>query len=428
MNQVLHICGGRVVDPSTGRDEIADVWVAGDTVVDPPAGNVTPVRDVDARGCIVAPGFVDIHVHFREPGNDEAETIATGSDSAARGGFASVVPMPNTRPPTDTPERISWAILRAGQHGAVRLMPSGCITSDREGADLADLAGMARAGAVAFTDDGSTVADEALLEAAMRVAAKLGLPVLDHAMDPALAGDGVMHEGRTSSLYGVPGVPSAAEEVAVRRDVLLAEKTGCRMHIQHVSTREGVALIREARARGVPVSGEATPHHLRLVAADVPRDNANFKMNPPLCDEADREALLEAVADGTLHVLATDHAPHSAASKAAGLLAAPFGVVGLETAIGLTYSDLVLPGRMSVGEWVRRWTVGPCEVLGTAPPSLAPGATADVTIIDASTSWRVNPEEFASRSRNTPFGGAELTGRAIMTIRAGDVTWDGCSV
>jgi dihydroorotase len=283
---------------------------------------------------------------------------------------------------------------------------------------------MKEAGAVAFTDDGSTVSDDALMAKAMTVARSLNVPIMDHALDPALAGKGVMHDGAASARLKLPGIPSEAETRIVRRDIDWARRTGCAVHIQHVSAKESVELIRKARQEGIRISGEITPHHLALCDADVPANDANFKMSPPLRSASDREALMAAVADGTVQVLATDHAPHRTADKARGFLEAPFGVLGLESAIGLTYTLLVRNGKMSAMDWVRRWTLGPAHVLGMEAPSLAPGRPADLAILDLSTEWIPKPEKFLSRSRNTPFGKQRLVGQSIYTLHRGQLVWN----
>jgi dihydroorotase len=284
------------------------------------------------------------------------------------------------------------------------------------------MSAMVRAGAAAFTDDGATVADEAVMRAAMETAARLKAPVMDHALDPSLAGRGVMHLGRFSESLGLPGIPSDAEVSIVERDIRLARETGARVHLQHLSAAGSVEAVGRARARGEAVSAEATPHHLTLCDEDVRPDRADgFKMSPPLGGRDDRDSLLAAVADGTVTVLATDHAPHVAADKARGFRDAPFGVVGLETAVGVTFTALVKSGKMSLLEWVRRWTVGPADVLGVPRPALAPGAVADVTVLDLGSEWVVDPGRFLSRGRNTPFAGWRLTGRCECTFLAGEM-------
>jgi len=422
-NKTWLIRGGRVVDPVNGTDEITDLYIENGRIALPRKPRAPGVPEIDATGLLVVPGFIDLHVHFREPGNESAETIKSGSHAAARGGFTTVVTMPNTRPPADTPERITWALKQSGEFRHVSILPAGCITAGRSGKELADLRGMAEAGAVAFTDDGTTPDDEALMRRAMTVAKELRIPIMDHALDPDTADGGVMHEGETSARLGLPGIPSCAETTVVERDLALAEETGCALHIQHVSSHESVDLIRNARRRDLPVSAEVTPHHLALIDSDVTGRDANLKMNPPLRSNEDRESLLKAVAEGTLQACATDHAPHPTIDKQRGFLRAPFGVVGLETAVGLTYSLLVEAGRMTVGDWVRRWTVGPARVLNLPLPCLSVGQIADVTILDLDTVWVVDSDEFASESVNTAFEGRTLKGRAMYTFCGGMMTW-----
>ncbi|MBP7829210.1 MAG: dihydroorotase [Kiritimatiellae bacterium] len=413
--------GARRLDPVRGLDETGDVFIVDGRLAEVPAQTPDGTEIIEARGLAVAPGFIDLHVHLREPGGEDAETIETGCRAAARGGFTAVVAMPNTRPPLDTPELVAAQIRRAAEVGLCRVLPSACITSGRAGGALAPLAELAAAGACAFTDDGSTVADEDLMRRAMEQAAALARPILDHAQDSAREQEGVLHEGAWSARWGLPGIPSEAEVAVVERDIRLAWETECRVHIQHVSAAGSVEALRRALAAGWPVTGEATPHHLALADADVRPDDACWKMNPPLRSESDRAALVRAVEEGTLSVLATDHAPHTAAAKARGFLEAPFGVIGLETAVGVTYTELVIRGRMSALDWVRRWTVGPARVLGLAEPSLAPGAPADLVLLDLESEWIIRAEAFASKSRNTPFEGRRVRGRAARTFLGGRV-------
>lgn len=414
-----HIRGGRIVDPFVGRDEVADLWIEGDVVAGAPHSGPGDIGEIDASGLVLVPGFIDLHVHLREPGNEAAETVDSGAHAAAAGGFTTIVAMPNTQPPMDTADEIQALLARAAAAGQAHVLPAACITRDRAGAELADLAALSRAGAVAFTDDGSTVPKAAVMAEAMRQARRLRLPILDHALDQALAGNGVMHEGETSRRLALPGIPSEAESRIVARDIALAKETGCAIHIQHVSAAESVRLIRDARQEGVRVTAEATPHHLALTDAAVRLDDTRLKINPPLRTEADRTAIIEGVADGTLQTLATDHAPHTASAKAKGWLAAPFGVVGLETAVGVTYTVLVKAGVLSLSDWVRRWTLGPASVLRLPAPTLSDGARADLAILDLEREWTVRAADFVSRSRNTPFDGWKLQGRAVYTFCAG---------
>lgn len=423
MNRSWLIRGGRVLDPPTGRDGIADLLVEDGLIsaTASPGGRTIP--EVDARGLLVVPGLIDMHVHFREPGATDAETIASGSAAAARGGFTTVVTMPNTKPATDSAAQVLRTIQAATAAGLVRVLPSACITAGRLGRVVADLAGAARAGAVAFTDDGSTVADEQVLAEAMAIAASLGLPVMDHALDPGLAGNGVMREGASSAGLDLPGIPASAEIRAVERNIRLAGQTNCRTHIQHISAGETVELLAQARGKGIPVSGEATPHHISLADTDVRAEDANFKMNPPLGTDQDRETLITGLCNGTIAALATDHAPHTQDAKDRGFRDAPFGVVGLETAVGVTYSTLVKSGRMDLRDWLARWTTGPATILGLPAPSLTPGRPADIALIDIESDWTVRSSDFLSRSRNTPFEGHSFTGRAVYTFCSGRMTW-----
>lgn len=423
MSACWHIRGARVVDPASGHDAVTDVFIEGGRFAVLPASLPAGTTVVDARGLVAAPGFIDIHVHLREPGNEAAETVGTGCRAAARGGFTTVVAMPNTTPPLDSPDEIAALRQRAGACGLARVLPAPCITRGRAGRQLADLEALARCGAVAFTDDGSTVASDDLMAAAMRQAARLNRPILDHALDPALAGAGVMHAGEPSRAWNLPGIPSEAETRMVERDLRLAGDTGCAVHLQHLSAAGSVALLRDAMRRGLRASAEVTPHHLAFTDADVrPGEAGRLKMSPPVRGERDRQALLEAVATGAIACLATDHAPHTADAKAKGFLQAPFGVVGLETAVGVTYTLLVKAGLMGLADWIARWTVGPARVLGLPLPSLAPGAPADLVLLDLSAEWTVRAAEFASKSRNTPFEGRVLTGRPVRTFCEGILT------
>jgi dihydroorotase len=410
------IRGGRVLDPATGRDEVADVWVVGGHIAAPPDRPPAGCRSFDARGRTIVPGLWDIHVHLREPGNPAAETLVTGARAAARGGFTTVLAMPNTQPPLDTPARVADHVARADPLDACRILTAGAVTVGRAGRELADLEGMAAEGAIAFTDDGAAVSTPELLREALRRAKSLNLPVLDHALDPSARG--VMHEGARSRSLGLAGIPSEAEIAVVRRDIAAAAGTGAPVHLQHLSTAEAAILVREARARGLPVTAEVTPHHLALTDEDVRADDPNFKMSPPLRSARDRDALRAAIAAGDVQAFATDHAPHR---KEAGqsFASAAFGVIGLETAVGVTYTVMVRSGLMSPMEWIRRWTVGPAAVLGVPPPSLAVGSPANLAILDLDTPWTVRGEAFASKSRNTPFGEWTLWGRAILTLRLG---------
>ena len=423
MYQPIYIRNGLLIDPSQDRTESVDLFIQDGRIAPLPPTPPKEALVIDASGLVVAPGFIDLHVHLREPGGEDAETIETGSKAAARGGFTTIVSMPNTLPPIDIPDRVAFVRNRAESVGLVRVLPSACITQGREGLTLTELEQLALAGAAAFTDDGSTVPTDELMRSAMERAARLSLPIMDHAHHRELERKGVMHEGEFSKRWKLPGIPSSAESRVVARDIELASQTGCSLHIQHVSTRGSVEQIRRAREQGLRITGEATPHHLALTDADIDPANANFKMNPPLRSRDDRQALIDGIRDGILTTFATDHAPHTAQAKARGFLEAPFGIVGLETAVGITHTLLVKGGIIDRPTWIKRWTMGPAHVLGLKPPSLTAGAAADVVLLDLSTEWTVRADQFQSRSRNTPFEGWKLTGQAAITIRRGKITW-----
>jgi dihydroorotase len=425
VNDTFYIKGVRILDPAAGIDAIRDLFIENGHILAVPSPLPPGTRVIDGYGLSAAPGFMDLHVHLREPGHEIAETVATGCLSAARGGFTTIIAMPNTNPPLDLATEVQALDARARAANLVHVLPAPCITRGRAGREVADLASLDRAGAVAFTDDGCTVSDDAVMETAMRIAAALHRPVMDHALSPKLAGHGVMHEGHYSKQLGLPGIPSEAETVIVDRDIQLSRKTGCAVHIQHLSAAGSVELIRAARKDGLPVTAELTPHHLALTDAHVdPARPECHKMNPPVRSEADREALVRGLLDGTISCFATDHAPHTAATKANGFKTAPFGVVGLETAVGVTYTLLVKKGLMSALDWVARWTTGPAGILGRPAPTLAKGAPADVVLLDLDSEWVVNAAKFASKSRNTPFDGWRLTGRAVMTFCGGRLVFD----
>lgn len=422
MSDKLLIRGGRRLDPASGLDSIGDLYIEQGRIAATPAPLPADVKIIDAKGCLVTPGLIDIHVHLREPGGEENETIETGSRSAAAGGFTTVVAMPNTKPSYDTPETVSYVAKRGREIGLTHVLPSGAITKERKGKEVTDFPALRDAGACAFTDDGSTVQDDAVMETAMREAAKLNMLIMDHAQDNLIERQGgVMHEGEFSRKFNLPGIPTFAEERIIKRDIELAAKTGCALHIQHVTSAAGAEAIRDGRARGVRVTGELTPHHLALCDADIDPENANFKMNPPLRSASDRDALVAALLDGTLSCFATDHAPHSADKKARGFLKGPFGIVGLETAIGITWTWLVRRDLLDPMNWIRKWTVEPAKIIGIPAPSLAIGSVADIAIIDTETPWTVVAAELQSKSKNTPFDSWELYGRAKHTILAGRI-------
>ena len=415
----IWIRDGQCIDPATGRVAQRDVYVVDGLLQPRPSDHeLRAAREIDAAGCIVMPGAIDVHVHLREPGGEAAETIASGAAAALRGGVTGVVAMPNTQPPIDTPERVAYVIQQGQAAGAARVWTTACLTVGRAGRAVAPLADMAHAGAVAFTDDGATVQDDAVMRTAMREAARLNLPVMDHAQDRMIEClGGVMNDGPAARARGVPGIPAEAEWRIVARDIRLAEETGCAVHIQHVSCGHSVDLIADAQQRGVRVTAEATPHHLWFADEEVDIERPDrFKMNPPLRTSADRDRLREGVQEGVLTILATDHAPHSQVAKARGFLDAPFGVIGLETALAATYTRLVQPGHLSALHWVQAWTTHPARLLGRSPPSLADGQPADVVVFDPKRTWTVRAEASVSRSQNSCFDSCALNGYPCAVI------------
>lgn len=423
MSNSANIRGGRVIDPATGRDGIGDVYLAEGKIVAAPAPGAA---EIDARGLVVCPGFIDIHVHLREPGQGAKETIETGTKAAAAGGFTSVVAMPNTSPVADHPGIIAWMQERAASCGVVNVFPTGAITVGSQGEQLAPIGAMAAAGIVAVTDDGRCVQNHEVMRRAVEYAGMFGLPVLDHCQDASLAGsEAAMHEGYHSALLGLPGWPRMAEELIVARNAMLAEATGTRIHCQHISSAGSVRLLREAIARGVPLSGEVCPHHIALTDENLSGYDTNCKMNPPLREQADIDALLGGIADGTIAVLATDHAPHAVYEKEVEFAAAPFGIVGLETAVGI-FCEILLHRRkvIDLPRLVAMLTVNPARLLGLDRGTLSVGAPADVTVLDPDRSWLVDKTSFASKGRNTPFDGWTLKGRAVRTIVGGKTVWE----
>ncbi len=427
----LLLAGGRILDPACGRDSRGDLVIENGRVasVTPPGEGGPADKTVDCTGRIVAPGFVDLHVHLREPpeaATDPSalpETVATGSAAAVAGGFTTVCAMPNTTPPLDSPEAVRWYLERGREANLARVLPVGAMTRGRAGGEPADLAAMRDAGAVAFSDDGCDIADDAVFEAVLRRAAVLGVPVICHCENAELAGDGVIFDGPLATALGLPGIPAGAEESAVDRACAMAARTACRVHIAHVSTEGSVETIRRAKAAGHPVTAEATPHHLSLTYDELRSRDAVYKVNPPLASGHDVDAVVKGIRDGTIDALATDHAPHTAEAKARGLAAAPFGMIGLESALAV-YVKVLVEGR--VASWpglIERLTAGPARVLGLPVGTLAPGSAADVAVLDPEARWTINPDRFASRARNCPFTGWDVQARCVLTLVGGRVVY-----
>jgi dihydroorotase len=419
MNSIIR--NGRVIDPANGRDEIADLYITDGKFASVAADDAAVI---DATRLVVAPGLIDIHVHLREPGFTWKETIASGARAAAAGGFTTIVAMPNTSPVADSPSTITLIKDRAAANACVNVLPTGAISKNLAGEELAPIGSLAQAGAVAITDDGHCIQNNELMRRAVEYARMVGVPVLDHCQDYNLVGKGVVHEGYWSTLLGLPGWPAAGEEIIVARNILLAELCDHHIHCQHISAAGSVRLLREARARGVKISGEVCPHHIALTDQSIQTFDTNFKMNPPLRTAADVGALLEGIADGTISILGSDHAPHAKFEKEVEFDAAPFGIVGLETELGL-FTDILVhkTGTIDLPRLIEMFTVRPAELLKLDAGNLTIGAPADVTIIDPALEWTVDAKAFETASCNTPFDGWKLKGRAVRTIVGGTTVW-----
>ena len=422
MRPVL-LTGGRVIDPSQDLDRVADVLLA-DGKIAAVGPNLTAESTANAEviavdGKVVAPGLIDILVHLREPGQEHVETVASGAAAAAAGGFTAVCAMPNTDPVTDNQAAVGFIVKQAQAAGAARVYPIGAVSLGQKGQHLAEFGELVAAGAVAVSDDGKPVVSSHLMRTALEYSQTFGIPVADHCEDPTLAHGGCMHEGLVSARLGLRGIPAAAEEIMVARDIILAELTGGHVHLCHMSTRGSVELIRRGKERGIRVTAEATPHHYTLTDAACAGYNTNAKMNPPLREAGDVEAIRRGLADGTIDAIASDHAPHHYDAKEREFDDAPFGIVGLETALGLGITELVDGGVLTLPQLIERMSTRPARVFGLAGGTLKPGSVADVVVFDPAARWTVEPDAFRSRSRNTPFAGRELSGRVERTLVGG---------
>lgn len=421
----LLLRGGRVLDPSQRIDEKLDLLISGGKIVRKGA-NLEASQDVemlDCAGAIVCPGFIDVHCHLREPGREDVETIATGARAAAAGGFTAVCAMPNTEPVTDNQAAVGFVLRQGLRADAARVHPIGAISLGQKGEAMAEFGEMVGAGAVAVSDDGRPVASAHLMRTALEYAQTFGIPVIDHCEEPTLAEGGSMHEGLMCARLGLKGIPAEAEEIMVIRDILLARLTGGHIHLAHMSTRGSVELIRWGKERGINVTAEVTPHHLTLTEEIVAGYNTQAKMNPPLRTASDVTALREAVRDGTIDMIVTDHAPHHYDAKEREFADAPFGIVGLETALGLIVTELVETGIIELSTLVERMSCTPARIYKLPGGSLSDGSVADVTVFDPASEWTVDPSQFLSKGRNTPYAGRTLRGRALCTIVGGRVVY-----
>ena len=422
MKKITRIANGRIIDPANNRDETADLWIADGKIIDPMPGKET--ETIEASGLVVAPGLIDIHVHLREPGQSHKETMASGTRAAAAGGFTTVVAMPNTNPSADSAATITWIKEKAAREACVNVLCTGAITKGLKGEELAPVASLCNAGVVALTDDGHCIQNNEIMRRAVEYARMFGLVVMDHCQDYSIVGDGIMHEGEWSLRLGLPGWPRAGEEMIVARNIMLAELCDSPIHCQHISSGGSVRLIREARARGVKISGEVCAHHIALTDATLAAFDSNFKMNPPLRTQEDIDAIIEGIADGTLTILCSDHAPHAAYEKEVEIDHAPFGITGLETEFAIFHDILVHKrGAIEISRLIALLTSEPASLLKLDRGTLSLGAPADIVLIDPAMEWTFNKNQSASLSKNTPFHGHTWRGRAVRTIVGGETVW-----
>lgn len=422
MKKITRIANGRIIDPANGRDETADLWIADGKITQPMPGKET--ETIEAAGLVVAPGLIDIHVHLREPGQSHKETMASGTRAAAVGGFTTVVAMPNTNPSADSAATITWIKEKASREACVNVFCTGAITKGLKGEELAPIASLFNAGVVALTDDGHCIQNNEIMRRAVEYARMFDLVVMDHCQDYSIVGDGIMHEGEWSLRLGLPGWPRTGEEIIVSRNIMLAELCDSPIHCQHISSSGSVHLIREARARGVKISGEVCAHHIALTDATLAAFDSNFKMNPPLRTQEDIDAIIEGIADGTLTILCSDHAPHAAYEKEVEIDQAPFGITGLETEFAI-FHDILVHKRGAIGlpRLIALLTSEPASLLKLDRGRLSVGTPADVVLIDPAMEWTFDKTQSASLSKNTPFHGHAWRGRAVRTIVGGETVW-----
>lgn len=435
------IKGGRVINPATQMDEVSDVFVENGKVAEI-GKNLKSKADrvIDAEGCYVMPGFIDMHVHFRDPGFEEKETIITGMHAAAHGGYTTVLTMPNTKPVVDNPDVVDYVHNKAHSEKGIHVLQVGAVTKGQLGEELADIEGMVKAGSPAISEDGKSVMNAQIYLEAMKIAARLNIPVLAHCEDRNLVNGGVMNSDSKSKELGMPGITNAVEDIIIARDIMLARETGCKLHLCHCSTKDSVTMVKHAKQEGVKVSAEVCPHHFTLTSDDIqeytpeiesgimiPQDmdaDTNYKMNPPLRTKEDVEALKEGLRDGVMDVISTDHAPHTFADKNTSMKNAPFGIVGLETAACLTYSELVLGGYLTPMQMAEKMSYNAAKILEMDKGDIQPGKEADIVIFDPEAEYTIDKNKFFSKGKNTPFHGRKVTGKVMYTICGGNIVFE----
>lgn len=421
------IKGGRVINPATNTDEIRDLLIENGIIIKSSPGikDYSEVdNEIDAEGCFVMPGLIDLHVHLREPGFEHKETIETGTKAAARGGFTSVCPMPNTKPATDCAETVRWVVNKAKEVSPVNVLPVGAVTIGQAGKENTDIEAMKEAGIYAISEDGKSVMDSGIYRKAMKEAARLNIPVMAHCEDINLVEGGALNAGKKAETMGIKGISNAVEDIIAARDIMLAKETGATLHLCHCSTKDSVEMVRQAKADGIKVTAEVCPHHFTMCEDDIAEDDANYKMNPPVRGKEDLEALRKGLHDDVFDVISTDHAPHSAEEKAVGIAKAPFGIVGSETAVCLTITELVEKGVITPMQMAAKMSYNPAKVLGIDKGDISEGKVADITIINPTEEYIIDVNEFASKGKNTPFNGKKVRGRVKYTIVAGDVVYE----
>ncbi|MGI6007079.1 MAG: dihydroorotase [Ruminococcus sp.] len=418
------IKNGRIIDPDTKRDEVADLYLE-DGVIGKVPKNAAKTADlvIDASGCYVMPGLIDMHVHLRDPGLTHKEDVESGSKAAAKGGFTTIVAMPNTRPVIDEPTRVQYVMNKAASCADIHVLQAGAITKGQKGEELANIEGMIKVGIPAISEDGKTVMNARLYRDAMKIAEKYDIPVLAHCEDINMAGDGCMNEDEVAKKFGLPGISNTVEDIIIARDIFLSFETGCRLHLCHCSTFDSERLVRSAKEKGLNLTAEVCPHHFTLTSEDMVKGDTNYKMNPPLRTKRDVNALKKGLKEDTFDVISTDHAPHAREEKAGSMRTAPFGIVGLETCVALVISELVKPGVITPMQMAEKMSYNPAKILKVNGGSLAEGKPADVVIIDPDKTYVIDSSTFVSKGKNTPFNGRKVSGEVVMTICDGRIVY-----